>query len=426
MQAKTQEETHRQQGRGAIDLAKFRDIPFIKRTHCVLCGEKFAEPVISFPDFPLTEIYVAEKATEKLAVVDQAFCLCDNCGHAQLANVIAPEILYGDNYVTRTSSSRSASEAIDVFLRFVEPRISDKRLNTIVEIGCNDLYMLKRLRNRADRLYGIDPIWKGREQNANDDRIDVIGDFIENIDLGALDIKPDVLLCSHTLEHIENPKRLIQSLLDNGADKTLFFFQFPGLEPFVQTSRFDQLHHQHLNYFSLKSVVFMLEDVGAELVDFAYNHGHWGALMIAFRKKKADSPNPYHKFADSLIRITRKQVIERYKLFRDCMNVANARIASFKDAGPIYGYGAALMLPLLGYYVEELTGLRCILDDDTSKQGLYYINVPLKIVPPDSIDNLADSTVVVTAINSKQVVRAITSRLIGLNVRDIIIPINLI
>ncbi len=174
-------------------------------------------------------------------------------------------------------------------LDFINNIIGNRHLGTIFEVGCNDLYALQKLKNKADKLYGIDPIFKNRKIDIKEKNIKVIGDFIENIDLKSLGLKMDVVLSSHTLEHIDNPKVMIKNLIDISSNDTLLFFQFPGLESLVNDAHFDQIFHQHLNYFSLKSVLYMLEDIEAELIDYKVNPYHWGALMIAFRKKASKS-----------------------------------------------------------------------------------------------------------------------------------------
>ena len=56
------------------------------------------------------------------------------------------------------------------------------------------------------------------------------------------------------------------------------------------------------------------------------------------------------------------------------MDLANRRILSYSDK-KIYGFGAALMLPLLAYYINDFNKLDSILDDDKSKNDLYYLNI---------------------------------------------------
>lgn len=76
--------------------------------------------------------------------VDQSFCLCGNCGNAQITNAINPEILYDIFYHFRPSTRTTA------------------------------------LRSRSDELVGVDPTLKGCENELSDDKITVID---KNIDL---------------------------------------------------------------------------------------------------------------------------------------------------------------------------------------------------------------------------------------------------
>lgn len=408
-----------------IGTKSYRRIPFRKRDRCVVCGIGLSRAAIELPDFPLSEIYVKEPVADKVAVVDQAFHLCASCGHGQLANVIEPHVLYDDSYATRTSTSPSAVGAIDVFLQFVDDVLEDRPVKTIVDIGCNDVYMLKRLETRADRLYGIDPILKGRQAESEGNSISLIGALFEDVDLAQRGIELDLVLSSHTLEHVPDPTMLLKRLMDLATPESVFVFQFPALELLVNDARFDQIHHQHVNYFTLQSTIRILENVGAELTDFRFNPDHWGALMVAFRKSRGNVGDAHARFRSSIVPITRERVARQFAVFKISMDAANARIASY-DMEPVYGYGAALMLPVLNYYVPAVSSLSSILDEDDRKCGMYYINLPVRIVPPANVPGLRNSVVVVTAIHSKQVVRAITAKLIAMKVREIVIPSNTI
>jgi hypothetical protein len=404
-------------------VAKYKNVVHHRHTHCRICERKLPAPCIKLPAFPMTEIYVAAKPRQPLALLDQAFSLCPHCGHGQLLNTIPAEVLYGDTYVTRTSGS-SAKKAIDDFLAFVLPKLPARPLGGILEVGCNDLYTLNCLADRAESLCGIDPIWKNRRPEKLNPKIRVIGEFFESVDLGQIGMTPEVVICSHTLEHIDDPVALLTTLVAAATSETQFFFQFPGLEPLVQDGRFDQLHHQHLNYFTLQSVIAALERAGAELLAYDFNFYHWGALMISFRKAPVGGARHHARFLAKRPRLTSALVSQRYLTFKKACLANDASLAALLQNRPIYGFGAALMLPLLAYHLPHLAQLACIIDDDPHKQGQYYINFPLKIVPLQSLGDLTDATVAVTAINSKQNIRAITQKLIQLNVRDIFLPVT--
>lgn len=403
-----------------MDFEKFRNIAFEGRTSCMVCGEKMGPPVIELPDFPMTEVYTRQKIEERLGFLDQSFHLCGNCGHGQLGNVTDIDLQYGSSlsYYFRTSESATGRESSDFFSGFVKGVVGGRHFKTIVEIGCNDLYLLRLLRTKADRLVGIDPILKGREKEFSEDNVTAIGDFFENV---SLDEDIDMVMCKDALEHVSDPKELVRKVVNCATDETLFFFQFPILETLLSGCRFDHIFHQHLNYFTLKSIIHMLNELGCQLLNYTINPNHWGVILIAF--KKGNDNSRYLKY---IWDIGNSDILDRYAVFKSNMEATRKRLSFLKNE-PVYGYGAALMLPVLSYHLEDdLSDLKCIIDDDKSKEGLYYINLPVSIRTRENITGIRDSVILITAIQSLSNVRRILNRLFELNPKQIIIPLNTI
>lgn len=402
----------------SIDLNKYRKIKFDRRADCKICGQPLDDPLIVLPYFPMTEIYVNYKVKEKLGFVDQSFHLCGKCGHGQIANVIDVELQYGDQeqFYFRSSESATGRESADFFIEFLNSIVKDRHFRNIVEVGCNDMYILNALRTRADKLIGIDPILKNKENEYSKGNIIAIGDFLENVNLkGGM----DVVICKDTLEHVSEPKRFVKKIVDNAQEETIFFFQFPLLEPLLSGCRFDQVFHQHINYFSLRSIIYMLEDIDCELLDYKINIHHWGMILLAFKKSKNKS-----KYSNKFTKITKSQVLKSYVVFKDNMRLTNDRLNLLKDE-KIYGYGAALMLPALSYYLgNDFSSFECIIDDDKNKEGVYYINLPVSIRTMEKISDIQDSIVMITAISAIQNVRRILKKLSDLNPKQIIVPMS--
>jgi hypothetical protein len=297
--------------------------------------------------------------------------------------------------------------------------LGSKKFQHIVEIGCNDLFLLRLLQHRAQKLTGIDPILKTCKEKDLPPKIKAIGDFFENVNL---EDEISIVICKDTLEHVGDPKEFMAKIIEKGTSETMFFFQFPCLETLLGGCRFDQVFHQHLNYFSLASIQYLLDALGCELVDYRFNFNLWGAILIAFRKRRKSVRQGKEK---KIQKITSETILQRYAIFQKNMEVTNERLECFKE-DKIYGYGAALMLPVLSYYLKnDLSSLKGIIDDDKKKDGLYYINLPVKIVHSSKMTHYQDAVVLITAISSSDNVRKIISKLSLLNPRDIIVPLNI-
>ncbi len=400
------------------DLTKYRHIPFTDRNHCLVCGNNSWDVSIEMPRFPMTEIYTEQKCQEGLGYVDQAFDFCTRCGHGQLRNVIDPEFQYGDasSYFFRASDSISGRASAHFLLRFIERISKGKNIKTAVEIGCNDLYLLKSLGPGVDRRIGIDPILKGKEAVAAKDDIIAMGDFLENV---TLDPDVDLVICKDTLEHVKNPREFIQRIVKRVSEQTVMVFQFPLLEPLLNDCRFDHVFHQHVNYFSMKSLLYLLENLGCTLLTWDINHDHWGSIAIAVQKNGGRKTE-----AQPVWQISPRDVTGRHASFRRDMELTGERLSYFSKE-KIYGYGAALMFPVLCYHLgTDLTELDCIIDDDAKKDGLYYINSPIPIRHRRHITDMEDAVVLLTAPFSKVTTRQLLANLIQMKPRHMICPLK--
>ncbi len=403
-----------------LDLSKYEDIAFETRHTCMICGENSIDSVIDMPSFPLTEIYVDEKIDQKVGIADQIFQFCSSCGHAQIGNVLDQELLYdsGSSYFFRTAESFTGRESSQAFVDFFNLIVGKKNFKTIAEIGCNDLYLLKLLKKRAENLIGIDPILKGLEGDIPADNIRIEGNFFENVDL---ETPVDVFICKDTLEHVSNPKRFLEKIVEKATENTLLFFQFPILETLISNCRFDQVFHQHLNYFSIRSFIRLLNVMDCGLIDYTVDYDHWGTGTFVFQKGRDNN-----KYSGKVWPMTVSTILERYQSFRTDMEETNKRLEYFCHER-LYGYGAALMLAVLSYHLKnDLSCLKCIIDDDEKKDGKYYINLPVGISHRSKIDDFSGSVVLLTSISSNTNVKLILSNLFKMNPKYIINPLRIL
>ena len=361
------------------------------RTKCEVCGNKTEKLAIPLDDYPLTETYLKRKSNTKF---DQKFVFCENCGHGQLENILPRESLYSHKYKFRTSKSAGADKGSGFVYDYIIKNELYKKYKTVVDIGCNDGYLLYRLNEYFDKLIGVDPVL---EENWEDNKIKLYSDFIENVDL---DLNDCLVITSQVLEHLEYPKMFIKKLLERSNNNTRFIFAFPCLDMLVKDYRFDQVFH-HQNYFSKASIGELLNILDAKITNTKINPHYWGTLLVDFKRHK----NPKNKYP----KLDSDMIMNSYNEFIHLCNNARTYLENNKNS-KIYGYGANLQLPVLNYFIDGLDeSLECVLDDDIDKDGLYVPTMNTQIKFASSI-NLKGKHVIIMASNfSKPILKNILS-----------------
>ena len=79
---------------------------------------------------------------------DQKLNICKNCGHIQLNKILSRKSLYNELYTYRTSASHLSDQSINYFKKFIFKCYKKRILGNVLEIGCNDIKLLKSLKKK--------------------------------------------------------------------------------------------------------------------------------------------------------------------------------------------------------------------------------------------------------------------------------------
>ena len=384
------------------------------RQKCSICAQSTLESLIDLPGLPLTERYAKIPMQTMPKGIDQKFLYCSHCGHGQLAYQVNPAELYDETYFFRTSKSLKARAGTEFFLSSLRAIAGDRTFECAVDVGCNDLYLLNQLKGKAKVRIGIDPILK-IESGSFDQDIITIPEMIEDVNFSAFASQPaDLVVCRHTLEHIFDPRLALSKLFEWGNENTLYCFEVPGLDTLLERFRFDQIFHQHLQYFSLFSFIRLIEELGVQYQGSFLNRHDWGAFFIAFKKSAVPQ-----KSRAQFKQWKAAEIQERFKIFRSHMD--SSREILERQTGNFYGYGAGNMLPVLAYHLgSDLSFLKAVLDDNPEKDGWYYWNLPLAITRPQKVGSLKDEAIMITAVDNAY---PILKKLLIEQPRDILYPL---
>ena len=148
--------------------------------------------------------------------------------------------------------------------------------------------------------------------------------------------------------------------------KDFLYLQFPCLEELVLNQRYDQLCHQHLNYFSLNSICKLLKKNNLYVHRYEYDSEHFGTLRV-----KCGKINKNIKI--DIRKITRRKIILGYKHFINYYKIINNIYQKMFENGQ--GFGAGILVPVLNYYLPLINNLKYIFDDNKFKTEKKFITL---------------------------------------------------
>jgi hypothetical protein len=385
------------------------NIKFTNSKMCPCCN-RLAEGIIQIEKYPLTEFYkiYENEGGELSGFLDQELCYCEQCDHLFLEKIIDVREIY-TNYLTTTTSSKGAIDCLLNFKKFIDKKLDVENPTYVIDIGGNDSYFLGLFDKSKFDLVNIDANAEGG------DGINIVRSFLEDVDLSAFSKDSKIIVSSHTIEHLQNPADLIKKIAAVVSGDDRVFLQFPSLEMMITDARFDQVCHQHLNYFSLSSISKLLKNYGLIVMNYEYDSSHFGTLRIMAKKSNS---------LDEVFAVTQNtslKILNRYSFFREYY-ASLQNILQNKLNGQ-QGFGAGLMVPTLAYYLPLINDLEIILDENASKFNMQFINLAPKICDATMIDT--HRPIIITSISTKTAARNIYAKLSSFGCEDITTPTHL-
>jgi cyclopropane-fatty-acyl-phospholipid synthase len=379
-------------------------IKFYTNKRCIINNTKDLVSLIKLPNYPLTEQF--GKFNNNFPNLDQELVISKSSGHVQLKYIPDQSFIYSPkNYKYRTKISHSTNSALKVFISFLK-RNHKLKIKSILDIGGNDNYIINKISNKNTKKYVIDPVAK-----ILNDGVIVINKFLEDVNLSK-DIKqPDIVICRHTLEHIPNPKKFLKKILSECRSDCKFIFEVPSLERMIETYRFDTIMHQHVSYFSVRSLKLLIAKCGGKLTSYEiYNTGSCGgSILFSFKKinnlKKKISKLSFAKFQREY-----KIIKKKITIFKNNMKILRQLIQQEEYAWPegrsgmkLIGYGAGLMLSTFMYFLNiSAAKIKYILDDDIKKHNTGYQNIKVKIKHPEKVKFQPGQNYLITSLENKK------------------------
>lgn len=347
----------------------------ITRKTCRLCGTGTLRPVLSLGDLCVSDFVPSPAAATVQAPLELVLCKNQPCGLLQLKHTAPQELMYARHYWYKSAINPVIVNDLEGIVRQALNMAAMKPGDVFLDIGANDGTLLGFVPKEYLRV-GCEPA-----DNLQDElgctATHVIHDFWSREAYDKLGIpKAKVVTAIGMFYDMEDPNQFIRDAAAAMTDDGIFIAQLMCLRPMIEKNDIGNICHEHLEYYSYASLVYLFERNGLEIFRVEENGINGGSYRLFGRKLRGGSiayPEPafdYDAFA-ARIEANKTKTVEF--------------ITQAVSAGRrVYGYGASTKgNTILQYYGLDASLIAAIADKNPEKFGKFTVGTNIPIMPED-------------------------------------------
>ena len=336
---------------------------------CPVCGQTDTREVTRYTAFPTFLFPMPMGQAQKVARRNLVLHACKGCEHYYQPSIDMDllETIYSDYYRNYPYDSDESMQVPyrEPFNRIFKNVIGLNQFSTrlrLLEIGCSKPENLQPFAEMGFDCSGIDPS-PLLNQGKPDQDATIFHGYYETTTLP----QPfDVIVSRFNLEHIVDLQKVLGKMRDDLVPGGRVFVQVPNLAYYLSRQQPVFIAHEHVHYFSVKSLVQLFARFGFELI--ASDHKEQPSIVACFVKRQPKvEPGRFDclpRFESYLSEISRR----RSDL---------AEYLSSPERVVLYGCGLALFW-VLGMMSDAATKQIILVDDNERFDGAY---IPAYTIP---------------------------------------------
>lgn len=318
--------------------------------------------------------------------------VCGTCTMVQLLEDVPDRVRYHESYRYQASGSAAHRRHFEENARaFLASELTGPD-PFLVEIGCNDGVLLETIARAGVRHLGVEPSG-GVARIAQSRGVEVLIEFFDASVAAGIRSRngpADVIFGANTICHITRIDELMRGVDALLSPTGVFVFEEPYLGTVVDRMAFDQIYDEHVFYFTARSVRYLVESFGFELVDVEPIPLHGGEIRYTIARTGARRPSA--AVGEMLTREEERGLADADVLDTFAKAVGRVRedlVALLQDirakGATVVGYGAPAKTTTVTNYCgigPDLLPFTC--DSTPGKQGHLVPGSHIPVRPPEA------------------------------------------
>tara|TARA_B100001063_G_scaffold213853_1_gene213692 strand:+ start:784 stop:3339 length:2556 start_codon:yes stop_codon:yes gene_type:complete len=373
----------------------------IYKFDCRCCGSKKLKRALSLGYQPLAN-NLLKNINDKCNEYPLELNVCEECFNCQLSVAIDSEEMFS-NYLYQSSTAKSFREHfISAAKKYIEDFKLDKE-SYIIDVGSNDGIGLKPFLDAGfTNIQGIEPA-KNLADLANKNGINTFHGFLDEKALNPIKNGADLLLASNVFAHADDLKSMAESMKKLIKPDGKIIIEVQYLLNTIKDLTFDNIYHEHTNYWSVTSLNRFFKDIGLKIFDVEEIDTHGGSIRVyVSQEKEIKIKKNVEDFLKKEEDFGLKKIstyIDFGKKIENLKKEVLKNIKALKEKNPtIIGYGAPAKASTALNYFNIKEEINFIVEDNELKHGKFVPGVKIPIVSKEKIKD-KESPILVLAWN---------------------------
>lgn len=393
------------------------------KNKCELCENQNLALILNLEKQPWCNDYSNKKIIKKYPL---KLFFCKNCSNLQLNYFLKKEIMFsnhdylsGDNIELKHHFQKVSNRIIKAFSKI--------KKKSILDVGSNDGTFLINFLNKNWNVLGVEPSRK-TFKIAKKNRVNTINAFFNYQILNKLKKKEfDAIHASGVFFHLEDINSVTKTIKILLKKNGIFYIQFIYAKDLIDKKQFDQIYHEHLYYYNLRSLNYLLNKYDLEIFDCKKSKVHGGSIIAQVGHKginqkkrsylsllnKEEKSNfyqlNYYKNFQKNINLIKYNFLKRIKKFSKIYKNILVIGAPAKST-TFFNFIDSKQLKNLNIYVYEINKF---------KIGKYIPGTKLKILDEKKLDRrlIKDSIFLISSWNYKKQIIEKLKKQYGKNIK---------
>lgn len=353
-------------------------VPRTKKVkNCLLCKNKSLKKIFSLGNLFISN-FVNKNQISKGIKAPLSLMYCSKCTLLQLSHIAPQEIMYKKFYWYRSGITETMREGLKNIYKSSLKYVNLSKNDVVLDIGANDGTLLKYY-NKRFKTIGCEPA-KNLKNHLKKNCDYVLNDFwsynkLNNILSKKKLKKPKIITAIGMFYDLEDPNKFIKDCalaLDNNG---IFIAQLMCLKSMIDKNDLGNICHEHIEFYSLKSLEYLFEQNGLEIFKIEENDINGGSYRIFCRKLNKGSI----KFKEPNVLTSVKKFVKRVKKNKfTTMKFIKSKV---KIGKKIFLYGASTKgNTMLQYYNINSKIIPFAAEKSPEKWNKYTIGTGIKII----------------------------------------------